>query len=183
MSKVLTVPYRLQTGTSFKDSLPVLNDNFMNLSTSFNGFAAENTLGFPDNTSGTTLAAGAMSIFITPGVASSPNDPTVIMYPKVSLFVDPPVITDPTPTSSYDLNYLFPTGAALTGGQKSVLISAYCSNTKAGTTTSFVSSSDGKTYYYARDIVYVIRNADAVSHSYFLTINPTVYTTNASFYR
>lgn len=179
MSKLITLPYRLQVGTKFEDSLPMLNDNFEAVASAFKGFAVENQLSFPGNTNSAVVPAGGIIIGVTSAIANATADNVVTVYPRLSLYIDPPAV-GPGATG-YDDNYLFSSGSALTANQKAVLISTYRGITRR-VDGSFVGA-DGSTYYYVEDIIYIIRNADAVSHTYYLTLNQSVFTSTNSFYR
>ena len=181
MSNVINIPYVLGDESEPQTVTNLINEDFQALSTSFNGFAAENVLAFPDNSGSLSLSAGQIAAFDLAAIAATTDVTSLsIIYSKVSVFVDPPPLA-PGDTS-YDLDYLFPTGAALSVGQKTLLMSSYVAINQGLPGGSFVSNTDGQTYSFIQAIIYFMRNADSATHNYAITSDATVYTASNSFY-
>ena len=173
MSLLLIPPISLQADVQFQDAIPLINSNFNEVEATFKGFAVEDQLAFPDNTGGVGLSAGALAVDFSSIEASSPTDAIVFAAPRLSVFIDSPPVMDPKATT-YDLNYLYPTGSALTVGQKRLLVGMYIGISDIAGNSSFTGF-NGKTYYYRNYLSISLRNADNVFHSYYLLINQSVY--------
>lgn len=180
MGKILTPPSKLQVGTSFDEAIPLINNNFDNIASDFNGFAVGDVLAFPDNTSSFFLASGALGHDLSAAITTDENDDIVFIVPEVSVFIDPPPVDEGG--IGYDTNYLFPTGSALTSDQLATIVSVVLCKSSSNPDFSFVGT-DGRTYHLANDIFISIRNGGVSSHGYFLTINQAIYTRSSSFYR
>ena len=181
MSRLIIPPTSLQADTQFSDAIPLINNNFDELGTAFKGFAVEDQLAFPSNANSIILTGGQLGVDYGNIYSSNATDDIVFAAPRLSVFIDPPIVTDPNATT-YDVNYLYPTGAALTPGQLRVIIGTYI-GISAYTGSSTFNGSDGKTYYYRNYVSVSVRNADSATHGYFLLINQSVYSSGRNQYR
>ena len=148
----MRAPHRIQVGTSYDDSMSLVNDNFEKLARSVNdmGAALSTTTGF---TTG-SISAGAtfrQRVYIL-NYGQTNSDPFINIagtangllaaVPMVDVYVDSRVSTK-----------LFPTGSTLTTGELALHVSAYISNT--------TSAGIG-------EMIITGYNADSVAHTYLI---------------
>lgn len=180
MARLIIPPTRLQPGTPLSDAYAYTDNNFENIVASFGGFSVENVLAFPDNTGSMVIPSGGLGVSPTFAITESTFDDVVFIVPEVSVYVDAPSVTDSS--TGYDVDYLYPTGAALSSDQLSCVISVMCGMSSVPGDITFTGS-DGKTYHLANNINIAIRNAGASSHTYYIVVGQATYTKSNSFYR
>lgn len=180
MPKIIIPPTRLQPDTKWPEAIPQINNNFENIVDSLGGFSVENVLAFPDNASSLFVPSGGLGLNPTYTITTSTDDDVVFVVPQVSIYVDAPPLDDIA--EGYDINYLWPTGSALTAEMLAFIPTVVTGISGEPTGASFVGS-DGRTYQYANSLTVMIRNAGASSHTYYMVISQSVYTKSNSFYR
>lgn len=150
----MPAPHRLQIGTEYSDTIPFINDNFENVVQDIRDLGANlSTIRTQTLAVGAGQLVAATWTLTSQGVTSMSVNQVFTIKPTssvtgISPFLDIYVDTD------NDANFLFPTGASLTGGLLKLFVGLSISNSG-----------------YANSLgawVIQVNNRDTASHTYYI---------------
>jgi hypothetical protein len=161
-------PVRLQAGMTYEESIPFINGNFDDAVQDVADFhlVLDNLKSF---SLAPNVAPGAYSYNFINLATTYPTDQVAGIMPQYTLFVDPPDLTYPNFLSTSS-DYAYPDGVQTTGGKRALIQLTHMFPIGGmDPSTPFLpvfDSATNKTYYDLTTFLIIIRNLDAVSHSY-----------------